>query len=933
IGILLVLASAGAASAEQPKLVLVENVDLTPGDTRLHFPLLITNQRGYRLRCQAQSDEEAMIRGLGFLSTPAGVFSAIDPEITAAAPQDNPLLCPDAANYRIKVFAFSDETGLNHYLQFPAGFDSTTYTGRLYRPRCAGLVEALKVDLANAINADPRPFFGDALYDIDCIAGAPFDVRPESFAAWCTKTNLTEAEARTVDAILDSTPAGAAARGNAPACATAQVFLTSVNSINLSGLGLTELAPLSVLPNLTTLVLEGNEISELAPLGALRALTFLDLSGNKIANLAPLSLLSALTELDLSANLIGNLRPLSSNVALTRLHLAGNQISDVSPLRFLRALISLDLANNLVTGAGIEPLTGLSVLRSLNLSNNRIESIEALSQFAESTEILLAGNPIFGNATLTFAETCVLHRADATPFGFTIRAMIAQSGAQSCDAAAAALNSSPSLDLSSKMISDVRPVALIPNLTTLNLSSNAIVDADPLTVMNGLATLNLSGNSIVKIDGLARLINLTALDLSANPVDASRFVGACLVRNHAGMLTAPQGAEISALMTFAGQDKCLHAAEALKRATDVTLRNLGLTSVDYFPIFENARRLDLRQNALINVAPLRSLTRVFLLDLSGNQITSLADIGTMTSLEVLNLTGNPISSLGLIGGLAQLRSIQIANTQIANIRPLASLPLLATAQLAGLNINYTDIDDYCLVHRLDTFALLEARPFMLAIEPRLVADGIDPKNCPAVANWARTVQTLNLNKTNLSSIDPVRFFSDLTSLTMYDNRIVDASPVRNLTRLVTLNLGKNRIEAIPTLQSAVLKNLTLNLNRIVFVQALQPKASLVSLRLDDNRIRDARALNNLANLTYLDLRSNQIATGEGVNGLFPRNPYLKGNPVCDLPVIMIFPPPPIVDACRREPIFGWVLNSVLHDNFILNETIRPHVLNPRPFGG
>ena len=922
---------ANKALAEDPKIVLVENIDLSGGDTRLHYPTLIANQRGYRLRCASQADEESMIRGLGFLSAPADVLTAVDPEIIAAAPLDNPLLCPSADNYVIKVFAFSDETGLNHYLQFPTGLGSTSYTNKIYRPGCAGLAEALKVDLEGATNADPRPFFGADIYDIQCLNGTPIESRPETFAAWCTKTDLTEAEAKTVDAVLESTPGGAAARGNPVACANAQSFLTAIISMNLAGLELTTLEPLSVLPNLVNLTLSSNQLVDIGPLAALKNLIFLDLSGNTIDNLSPLSLMVGLLEVDLADNAIGNLRPLSSNLALTRLDLANNQIADVSPLRFLQALRMLDLAGNQLTGAAVEPLSGLGVLERLDLSDNQIESIETLSQFAGSTEILLAGNPVVGDTSLNFAETCVLHRADATPFGFTIRAMLTQAGVQNCDDAANALNSSPSLDLSSKMISDVRPVALVSNLTSLNLSANAIVDVEPLASMAGLSTLNLSTNNIVKVDGLAKLANLTALDLSGNPVDTSQFLAACLVRDHEGILTDAQSAETAILVTFAGEDKCLAAAETLQRSTTVTLQNVGLQTLDYFSVFENAHRLNLRQNALIDVEPLKALPRLTTLNLSENQLTSLAGLTTLIELESLNVSGNPINSLNGIQVLQRLRSLLIGNTQIASVRLLASLPLLEQAQLGGLNISYGGFEDYCLVHKLDSVALLEARPFMLAIEPRLAADGIDPANCDAMANWARNIEVLNLNKANLSSIEPVRFFTDLSDLRLFDNRIRDAGPVRNLLRLETLNLSQNLIEAIPLLQSSVIRNLTINQNRIEHVQTLQSKTSLVILRLDNNRIRDARPLNNLTNLTYLDLRSNLLATGEAVNGLFPRNPYLKGNPVCQGPFILIFPPPPIVEACTREPNFGWVLQPGITDHVIIENNILPHVINPNVF--
>lgn len=895
-----ILLSTQLAQAGDARLVLVENADIA--DPRLHIPLLITREQGYRIRCAAQADEENVIRGLGFVSSPSDVLSTLDPVVVAATPDANPFLCPTADDYKIKVFAFSDETGLKHYLQFPMARGSNAYVNRLYRPGCAGLVAALGIDLATAINADPRPFFGDAIHDIECFDGVPIEVRPETFAQWCMKTDLSEPQRVTVDAILEATPGGTVARGNPGGCANAQTFLMSVRSLNLSDSGLSDLSPLSVLPNLTTLVLENNSITDISPLTSLTALVFLDLSGNQLANLSPLSLLTSLIEIDLQQNQISNLRPLSPLVSLTKLDLSQNLITDVSPLRFLLALTVLDLGGNQLTGAAIEPLTALSVLTRLDLTNNNIEMIEVLSQFGGSTEILLAGNPIFGDDTLTFAELCVLHRADATPFGHTIRALVTQSGAQNCDDAAAALQSSPSLDLSSKSISDVAPIAVIPNLTTLNLSSNSIVDISPLTGMTGLVSLNLASNNIVEAAGIANLTNLTSLDLTGNPVNVSGFLGACLVRNHEGMLTEVQAAEMSILMAYSGQAKCLAAAEALGRATDVTLDNVGLKTVAYFSVFENARRMVLNGNQIADVAPLVSLSRISSLNLAGNQVATLADINRLLSLQSLNLNGNPISSLNGIAALQQLAAIQLSDTGVRNIRPLADLPSLVSARLDHLDISYGDMEDYCLVRRLDSNALGDARAFMVAIEPRLANDGVDAGNCPAVAAWAGSVDTLTLNKANIRSIEPIRFFTNLRSLTMFDNLIDDAGPVRSLTRLQSLNLSDNRIETIPTLQSTTIKTLNLQSNRIESVNTLSQKTSITSLDLSGNRISDARPLNGLAGITFLDLRSNQIADEEKVKSLYPFKPYIKGNPVCSLNVILIFPPPPIVEACRREPL-------------------------------
>ena len=49
------------AHAQGPRVVLFEDPALSAA--RLHYPLLITEGRGYRIRCVSQNDEEAVIRG------------------------------------------------------------------------------------------------------------------------------------------------------------------------------------------------------------------------------------------------------------------------------------------------------------------------------------------------------------------------------------------------------------------------------------------------------------------------------------------------------------------------------------------------------------------------------------------------------------------------------------------------------------------------------------------------------------------------------------------------------------------------------------------------------------------------------------------------------------------------------------------------------
>ena len=161
----------------------------------------------------------------------------------AARPDENPKLCPTGPAFPIKVFAADGPGGLVHYLQFPVDFGSPAFADRLYVPGCLGLVQALGLDLSTALAADPTPFFVGKIHEISCLNGEDIPTVPDSFADWCLKGDRTPAETATVMALLDATPVGITALGNASACASAETFLSAITTLNLNGKGVQSLAP------------------------------------------------------------------------------------------------------------------------------------------------------------------------------------------------------------------------------------------------------------------------------------------------------------------------------------------------------------------------------------------------------------------------------------------------------------------------------------------------------------------------------------------------------------------------------------------------------------------------------------------------------------------------------------------------------------------
>ena len=103
--------------------------------------------------------------------------------------------------------------------------------------------------------------------------------------------------------------------------------LRSLNQLVARGRGITSLAGIDSLKNLTVLDLADNQIQDLSPLAALTQLAFLDLESNKIQDISPLAALAQLATLVLGFNVVSDLSPLAGLGQLHSVGLEGNPLS------------------------------------------------------------------------------------------------------------------------------------------------------------------------------------------------------------------------------------------------------------------------------------------------------------------------------------------------------------------------------------------------------------------------------------------------------------------------------------------------------------------------------------------------------------------------------------------------------------------------------
>ena len=343
--------------------------------------------------------------------------------------------------------------------------------------------------------------------------------------------------------------------------------LTTLTQLWLSNNSIEDISALSGLTNLKTLILTGNDISDLAPLAAntgLGAGSTVDVTDNPLnpashsthipalqargvsvsfvpspvvripdANLraaieaalgkasgAPITQaeMATLTRIDAPNEGIRSLTGLEHAINLTRLELGGawadgewvnsNDISDLAPLSNLTNLTWLFLSNNSISD--ISALSNLTNMTTMGLDVNSISDISALANLANLESLSLNNNSnsdISALSNLTNLESLSLDDNSISDIS-----------------ALSNLTNLVDLSLWYNSISDISALANLTNLTWLYLNWNSISDISALTNLTNLQLLGLGDNSISDISPLVSNTGLGSgdtVDLTDNPLSST----------------------------------------------------------------------------------------------------------------------------------------------------------------------------------------------------------------------------------------------------------------------------------------------------------------------------------------------------------------------------------------------------------------------------
>lgn len=131
-------------------------------------------------------------------------------------------------------------------------------------------------------------------------------------------------------------------------------------------------------------------------------------------------------------------------------------------------------------------------------------------------------------------------------------------------------------------------------------------------------------------------------------------------------------------------------AEDVKNISTVRGKGLGIKDLTGLEHCQAIMSIDLSDNAITSIAPLKGLARLQQIILNNNQIGDLAPIADTVALQYLGIENNQVKSLEPLRKLERLASLYADGNQVSDISPIVKLPKLGSIYLKNNQITKID---------------------------------------------------------------------------------------------------------------------------------------------------------------------------------------------------------------------------------------------------
>lgn len=406
------------------------------------------------------------------------------------------------------------------------------------------------------------------------------------------------------------------------------------------------------------------------------------------------------------------------------------------------------------------------------------------------------------------------------------------------------------IDLSWNKIADFSPIAKLSDVTSLAVRHCGITDIMSLLTIKGLTHLDLTANALTSLKGIDALQELRALKIGEMTIRDLTMIPRLKHLEHlkVGFTQSHHGAscdgpklvttglidsldKLTGLRTLIATRMGIKSTEKIEALSELKVLDLtcnDISETDVFNKLPNLRELFFGHNALEKIAVAESNATVSKLGLRGNKLTdsSVPALAKLNRLHQLNLDHNQISDLSFARSAPRLASLRISHNRVRDVAPLYE---------SG---NFVEIvADHNLIEHID-FAKFQA-----------------------------PVLGLQFNHNAITKIVGVDQLSEIESLGLGGNPIEDLTPLNSLRPMIScisLNLSDLGRSDFRELTGDLFCRLNLAGNAITSVGGLPKSKRLYSLILSGNKLSSLDGI--LSQYPRLDKLS---VAGNPISGLGP----------------------------------------------------------------
>ena len=560
----------------------------------------------------------------------------------------------------------------------------------------------------------------------------------------------------------------------------------------------------------------------------------------------------SITFLNISNNLIlQNINPVSELTELKEINISNTLISNITPIRNLNKLVVLNLSNTPIST--LEPLRYITTLNELNCSNTGIQNIDVLSNLQLLSNLNLSNTNISELNALTSLRNLV-------------HLSISGTNISECSSINN-LNSLSDFNLSKTKFTSLMSIDSLLSIQNLNIDSTNIVSLEPLSRYENLTILQANNTSISDISPLVSLKNLKVIYCDNS--DVTMEIANSFMDKNPKCLVIYNSQEL--LNWWNNLNK-----EWKSIFKDTYNISLPITKEKLHQLI-NQTKLSVAYNRKIkSLQPVRMLHRLEEIDIQQTQINDLTPLAGLTNLEIINLNQTEVTTLESISSLKNLSTISFENTEVTSLSPLTNSNSISNIYCDKSRINTNEVIEFKKSHPacLIVYQSEKLRLWWNNLDLEWQQELGDQLNLPSIPSKNELQQLVDLksltinNNLSLSNLNPLHIFINLQELTINSTSVTDISPLASLTSITRLNISSNPITDLEPISK--LYNLTVLKLENTSVEDLEPVSELSNLKLLNiagTRVKTLKYIQNLANLEKLYINNTRIRTLKQLSGL------------------------------------------------------------------